>query len=311
MRFSRLHAQFQVHYIGNAITRIAEMRPSPVLSTGEAASLQTAEELLDHFSPPTSPHHVLHIDNFFTRVRLFEKLYKKSIKHNGTCKAGSGISRELALFRDCTTEKTNYGPWTNQVQKNVNCIAFVGMRGCTMMTTVQDPTVRKTHTSFPTLSALASISIVQFNAALQSGLQTMAVNCQNRRLYGVLARKYKRFAKSEALSYAWPEQTPIHGALPTHENHTNPTSSSRVNHKSAHQLSHHPTNHQAQSHPPSPLSEAQSYSGGSVDFYAMHPFPTCSSGTNYHILSGPAASARYPYQPGSTSYHCHIWTTRA
>lgn len=148
----------------SARTKIAEIRPYPGYSNGETVVLRLTEELLVRFPPPTSPYYTLHIDNFFTRVRLYEELYKKGIGANGTCKAGSGISRELALFRDCTSKEKNYGLWRNQVQNNVNCIAFVDMRGCTMMTTVHDPTVEDLHW-FPYVQRPG----VDFNSAVQRG----------------------------------------------------------------------------------------------------------------------------------------------
>jgi hypothetical protein len=79
------------------------------------------------------------INNFFTHIRLFEKLCKKEININGTAKVGSEVSKELTLLRECAIKEKNFGLRCNEIHGNVNCIGFIDMRGGTIITTIHDP----------------------------------------------------------------------------------------------------------------------------------------------------------------------------
>ncbi len=93
--------------------------------------------------PRSKPFYVLHLDNFFTTCKLYQRLYELGIGANGTAKAGSGIPKELAYLRDAMTKQNNHGEWFNYVVGSVNCIAFCDSASKAMMTTVHDPTMEE------------------------------------------------------------------------------------------------------------------------------------------------------------------------
>ena len=82
----------------SAVERVANLEPEEHsdseedFTQSETVILNLANSLLAHFPRP-EPFYVLHLDNFFTTRRLYERLYKLGIRANGTAKAGSGIPK--------------------------------------------------------------------------------------------------------------------------------------------------------------------------------------------------------------------------
>ncbi|ERF72396.1 hypothetical protein EPUS_07558 [Endocarpon pusillum Z07020] len=116
----------------SATEKVAELGGYPEFSQSEAIVLDLAE-----------PFYVLHLDNFFTTRKLYQRLYELGIGANGTAKAGSGIPKELAYLRDAMTKQNDYGEWFNYVVGSVNCIAFCDSASKAMMTTIHDPTMEE------------------------------------------------------------------------------------------------------------------------------------------------------------------------
>ena len=100
------------------------------------------ESFLTRFSRSRS-FYVLHLNNFFTIRKFYQRLYELGIGINGTVKAESGISRELIYLRDTMTKQNDHGEWFNYIIDNVNCIAFYDSVSKTMMTIVYDPTMKE------------------------------------------------------------------------------------------------------------------------------------------------------------------------
>ena len=67
----------------SAIEKVAELRRYPDFSQSEAIVLDFAESLLARFPRP-KPFYVLHLDNFFTTRKLYQRLYELGIGANGT-----------------------------------------------------------------------------------------------------------------------------------------------------------------------------------------------------------------------------------
>ncbi len=126
----------------SATEKVAELEQYPGFSQSEAVVLTLAESLLARFPRPR-PFYVLHLDNFFTTRKLYQRLYELGIGANGTAKAGSGIPKELAYLRDAMTKQNDHGEWFNYVVGSVNCIAFCDSASKAMMTTVHDPTMKE------------------------------------------------------------------------------------------------------------------------------------------------------------------------
>jgi hypothetical protein len=113
---------------------------TPGFSASESVSLDLTTTLIQRFPQP-APFYVLHLDNFFTTRKLYERPYELEIRANGTAKLGSGIPKELALLRDLMTRQNHHGDWYNYIVGNVNCIIFCDMAATSMMSTVHDPTI--------------------------------------------------------------------------------------------------------------------------------------------------------------------------
>jgi Transposase IS4 len=122
--------------------KVAQLTSYSGFSASESVVLDLAHTLLKRFPRPT-PFYVLHLDNFFTTRRLYQKLYELGIGANGTAKAGSGIPKELACLGDAMTKQKDHGEWFNYVIESVNCIAFCDMASKAMMTTIHDPTTEE------------------------------------------------------------------------------------------------------------------------------------------------------------------------
>jgi Transposase IS4 len=124
----------------SAVEKVAELEHYDGFSSSESVVLDLASSLIERF-PRVQPFYVLHLDNFFTTRKLYQRLYELGIGANGTAKAGSGIPKELAYLRDTMTKEKDHGEWFNYVVGSVNCIAFCDSASKAMMTTVHDPTV--------------------------------------------------------------------------------------------------------------------------------------------------------------------------
>jgi Transposase IS4 len=122
------------------IQKVAECVQQPGFSASESVILDLTTTLIQRFPQP-APFYVLHLDNFFTTRKLYERLYELGIGANGTAKLGSGIPKELALLRDLMTRQNHHGDWYNYIVGNVNCITFCDMAATSMMSTVHDPTI--------------------------------------------------------------------------------------------------------------------------------------------------------------------------
>lgn len=118
--------------------KIAQIDDYPEWSSSEAVVLDLVHSLKARFPQPT-PYYTIHMDNFFTTRKLYQRLYQLGVGSNGTAKAGSGIPKELAYLREATTKQNNHGDWYNYVIDSVNCVGFCDMATAWLMTTVHDP----------------------------------------------------------------------------------------------------------------------------------------------------------------------------
>lgn len=109
-------------------------------SASEALIMELTTAIQKRF-PQKSPY-IFHLDNFFTRRKLFQALFDRGIGANGTAKLGSGIPKELAYLKQkkLLKKEKHYGKSYNMVIGDVNCLAVCDMVPTLFMTTIYDIT---------------------------------------------------------------------------------------------------------------------------------------------------------------------------
>jgi Transposase IS4 len=90
------------------IKKVAELEHYEGFTLSKSIVLNLANMLVERFLY-LRPFYVLHLDNFFTTCRLYQKLYKHGIEANGTAKAGASIPKELAYLQDTMMKKKDHG----------------------------------------------------------------------------------------------------------------------------------------------------------------------------------------------------------
>lgn len=89
--------------------------------------------------------YVVHLDRFFSRLALFQRLFEEGIGANGTCATGAGHPQDLLHLNKLWTKQSNFTDWFNEVIGNVNCIAVCDSTTVFFMTTVFDPIKQSGH----------------------------------------------------------------------------------------------------------------------------------------------------------------------
>jgi hypothetical protein len=125
----------------SAVKKVAELEYYDGFSLSKSVVLNLASSLIERF-PRIQPFYVLHLDNFFTTRKLYQRLYELGIRANSTAKTGSGILKKLAYLRDTMTKEKDHKEWFNYVISSVNYIAFCDSALKAIMTTVHDSTVK-------------------------------------------------------------------------------------------------------------------------------------------------------------------------
>ena len=91
----------------NIIEKIIELRKYLEFSQSKVIILDLIKSLLTRF-PHSRSFYVLHLNNFFTTYKLYQRLYELEIGVNDTVKTGSGISKELTYLRETMTKQNDH-----------------------------------------------------------------------------------------------------------------------------------------------------------------------------------------------------------
>jgi hypothetical protein len=101
-------------------TGITDLKKSKEFSPSAVLVMELCKELPDYYDGK----YVCYVDNFFSSIKLFNRLRRMNVAAVGTCKAGSGFPQLLLELRAATTKKKDWGLLEYYDVDNVLCIAW-------------------------------------------------------------------------------------------------------------------------------------------------------------------------------------------